>query len=51
MGDPEALERTLEPGEILDATLEGELPSRAPGSFVVYVDRSTSQIVFAVAID
>jgi uncharacterized membrane protein len=51
VGDPEALERTLEPGETLAATLEGELPSRAPGSFVVYLDRSTSQIVFAVAID
>jgi uncharacterized membrane protein len=49
--DPAQLERTLEAGETLEATLEGELPAGEPGAFVVYLDRSTSTIVFAVAID
>ena len=50
-GDPQQLERTLSPGDRLDATLEGRFAQGAENPFIVYVDRATDTLRFVVSID
>ena len=46
----DALERTLDAGEALVLTLDAELSADEVEPFVVFVDRLTGQLIFAVSL-
>jgi uncharacterized membrane protein len=48
--DLQALEATLQPGQTLDVPLSAQLPDSAVNAFVVYVDKASDTLLFAVAI-